>query len=72
MHVEEPGHDHECDVCLLVKHFPSSDLPKSDLQLPAVAPYMPEEEQDQQYLSTPVSKGFNATAPPLCRSFFIF
>lgn len=66
MHIDELEHDHECEVCLLVKHFQSSDIPKPDLQLPALESYKLELKPTQHYHLTPMSIGFNATAPPLC------
>lgn len=66
-HIHDDGEDHfdACEVCVIVKHFHSADIPNEHIIISPLEYNHDEIRCHHISLVTHICKGFYSTAPPL-------
>ena len=65
MHHDHESHSDTCEVCVVVKNFNSSDIPKFGIELSTFTNLYEINYLLYHYIDTTVLKGYHSTAPPL-------
>jgi hypothetical protein len=68
IHHDNPDHEHECEICIIVNHFHSADIPHTPVYLSLVQYSFDEISLQSDYFFKLTHKGYYSTAPP-CISF---